>query len=387
MTSQPGNKRSIVAATALAAMLVPVVLTLVIFSIPSESADQSLAEPEDYPTVSVVTVSPDRHQATITGHGEATARYQVTLTAQLQGQVKAIVKGESGHQVLADEALLTIDDKAYQQALAMARLEVARAEVALLQEQREARQVKEEWQQARLDGLPDSPLVLREPQLKVAQLGLAQAKAQLAVARQDLNNTRIIAPFNGVVTERHVSPGSYVQQGDAVVSLYSVDQVEVRLFLSEAQWQLLPPEHELIEARWPVKLTGAHSAAEWQGRVSRVESHLDKTHRQRALVVTVEQPLAQTPPLFPGTFLQASLTGLELRDVLKLPVSALTREGTIWYLDEQQRLQRRSVTPLFQQQGAIFIKALDGLSHWRVLTHPLKNYLPNTRVEPQESDV
>ena len=47
-----------------------------------------------------------------------------------------------------------------------------------------------------------------------AQATLENAKAQLANAQKNLDNTKIIAPFHGVVSQRSVSVGDVVQPGE-----------------------------------------------------------------------------------------------------------------------------------------------------------------------------
>ena len=57
---------------------------------------------------------------------------------------------------------------------------------------------------------------------------LDQAKALLAQARLDLERSRVLAPFNGIVTHLAVAPGERVRVGDPLVTLYSTDQQRVR---------------------------------------------------------------------------------------------------------------------------------------------------------------
>ena len=47
------------------------------------------------------------------------------------------------------------------------------------------------------------------------------------MARIELARTQVRAPYNAVITRRHVSPGAYVRLGDAVVSLLNVDALEI----------------------------------------------------------------------------------------------------------------------------------------------------------------
>src|SRR5690606_8183414 len=61
-----------------------------------------------------------------------------------------------------------------------------------------------------------------------------EAKARLAAASARLKDYAIIAPFDGVLGLRNVSPGSLVQPGDVVTTIAKVDKIKVDATLPEA---------------------------------------------------------------------------------------------------------------------------------------------------------
>ena len=60
-----------------------------------------------------------------------------------------------------------------------------------------------------------------------AAAALSRTEAELSMARIELARTQVRAPYNAVITRRHVSSGAYVRLGDAVVSLLNVDALEI----------------------------------------------------------------------------------------------------------------------------------------------------------------
>jgi RND family efflux transporter MFP subunit len=60
-----------------------------------------------------------------------------------------------------------------------------------------------------------------------AQADAQEAKAQLDLAEIALADAVITAPYDGVVTVKHVSAGSYVRNGDPVVTMLNVSELEV----------------------------------------------------------------------------------------------------------------------------------------------------------------
>lgn len=56
---------------------------------------------------------------------------------------------------------------------------------------------------------------------------VASARAQLRLADIDLYNAKIRAPYNGVVSQKHTSPGAFLNVGDPVVTLINDDFLEI----------------------------------------------------------------------------------------------------------------------------------------------------------------
>jgi len=61
------------------------------------------------------------------------------------------------------------------------------------------------------------------------------AKASLAAAKLKLSYTRIVAPFDGVVSERHVQPGDYVNVGSNFINIVPLPNVYVIANYKETQ--------------------------------------------------------------------------------------------------------------------------------------------------------
>lgn len=338
--------------------------------------------------VAVLRVSPGIYQASITAFGEAEAHYRLDLSTAVAGQIVALnASFENGGRVAKGDVLLQLEDSSYRAAVANAEKERADARLTLLEEQRQGMQAEAEWKSSGLGGQPDSALVLRKPQLAAAQAAVTTAQATLVSARQDLARTRLTAPFDAVVVERLVAPGSYVQAGAQVATLYSADRSEIRVALSARDWQNLPGSDPLTAGNWPVALTDVESGQQWTGHVVRVEQHRDDTTRQRALIIAVEHPLDRDPPLLPGTFLKVRIAGIERDNLWKLPIAALSQRGEIWYVTASKSLAKFETTPVFSDADSIYVPVPDALTAipQQVLAHPLNGYLSGMRVTLTEA--
>ncbi len=344
------------------------------------------SEPEETrASIGVVAVTPAEYQANLTAYGSASARYELTLRAQVSGVVERLSGSfEAGGLLKKGTLMASLENSDYQNAVASAEKSVADAEVTLLEAQREAENAEAEWKVSGLVGQPASPLRLYQPQLKAANMGLKDAKSSLVSAQKALQWTRIRAPFNALVIERLVTPGTYLSSGDDVATLYSTDRMEVTVALSEREWNMLPAFAELTSGTWPVTLASVESGDQWQGRVVRAERHADSETRQRSLVVAVDAPLSQSPAFFPGTFVEVTLAGKAIGNLWQLPPSALSQRGDIWYIGAEQRLSRFTADVVFSDATSIYVQVPTPLSgSQQVVAHPLSSYTEGTPVAPE----
>lgn len=295
------------------------------------------------------------YQAQIIGYGEAKPRYELAFASEVSGRVEWLSDAfEVGATVKKGELLAKLDTTSYEQAVTQAKSDVASATQALLEEQRQGEQARSEWQRSGLTGAPNSPLVLREPQLASAQAKLANAQQALVKAEEDLANTEIRAPFDSVVVSRDIQPGSYLGTGTNLATLYSIDRFEIEIPLSEQQWANLPQHDD--QDQWTATLTNSTRDIEWQASVERSYQYVTQQTRQRSIVLVVDKPLEQEQPLFPGTFVSATIQGDEVDNLWQLPASALSQQGEIWTIDAQGVLAKAPASPVFERQQHIYVE-------------------------------
>ncbi len=334
------------------------------------------------PSVGVTQVSADTYAAQVSGYGELTPHFNLSLTAQVSGQIDQISPNfEVGRTVTKGDWLVKLESSDYQASLKEAEQNVEIEQLNLLEEQRQAVQAKLEWLSSGITGEPDSELVLRKPQLSVAQARLDYAKSALASSQKNVRQTIITAPFDALVTTRTVALGTYLQAGNSVATLYSTDRLEVAIPLSNNDWALLPDATKLNDHTAILK--NVENDLIWQAKVLRAEQHVNTESRQRALIIALDAPLSQTPQAFSGTFVSMTLQGKNVDSLWKLPNSALSQRGEVWYVTADNTLAKFNASPLFSQQGSIFINAPSSLvaETQSIVIHPLNNYLEGMYVD------
>jgi RND family efflux transporter MFP subunit len=342
------------------------------------------------PSVVVVHAESGSYQALVTGYGEAAAKYRVDFSAEVAGRITSVSSRlETGKVVKKGDELARIENVSYQQAVLQAKSNLAQEQQDFLEEERKGEQAKIEWKRSGLKGEPSSSLVLREPQLAVAKAELENAKFSVKKAESDLSKTVIRAPFDALVVDSLIQPGSYVTAGTTVATLYSIDKSEIDIPLSSNQWRNLPiiSNSELSgknAKNWPVDLVSSDGRAQWQGYVSRVEQHIDPSTRQRSLVVTVDRPLDGKVGLYPGTFVKALIPGETLDNTWELPASAISQDGELWYITSEGLLAKVAAKKLFEKSGSVYVAPIKGMSSADVVKRPLSSYVTGMRVTAKQ---
>ncbi|ETJ47631.1 efflux RND transporter periplasmic adaptor subunit [Pseudoalteromonas agarivorans] len=330
------------------------------------------------PNVSVINAVPSTYQAYVSGHGEAKAHWALSLKAQVKGEITNMSEQfATGNVVKKGQVLAQIDNTEYLQAVASAKATLADAKLALQEEQDLGNQAKREWQRSGVTQAPSSPLVFRTLQLEAAQATADNAQYALQTAQRDKKNTHISAPFDAVILSRDVDLGTYVSIGDTLATLNSTDKVEISVPLSLSQWQNLASDKS-----GEVILSDVTTQNQWQGYIARFEKLLDDSSRQRSVVVALDKPFEQATPLLPGTFLAVQIAGKALNNVIKLPASAVSQEGLIWYVNEQNTLMSIQAQKLFERGDYVYISPIEGHTNLRVVARPLVSYLNDMLVNP-----
>ncbi len=350
------------------------------------------------PLVQVIPVQVEDHRFIVRSQGTVMPRTEIQLVPEVSGRVVWIAQSfAAGGFFNEGEALLKIEPRDFELAATNARARLAEARVRLQREEAESELARKEWKS--LGQGDPSPLTLREPQLAEAQAAIASAEAALEQAERDLKRTVIRAPFDGRVSQETVDAGQVVTRGSPVARLYAVDHAEVRLPLSvdELAYLDLPSPLKGYEKSEPepgplVKLKGNYAGEthEWTGRVVRTEGEIDPRTRMAYVVARVEDPYARSaggdrPPLAPGLFVKAEISGRLVKDVVVLPRTALRGKERVLIVDKEERLRWRPVEIARASREQVVVRS--GLkSGERVCVSPVDVVVDGMKVRVAENE-
>lgn len=243
--------------------------------------------------------------------GTLAAQQQATVRAQLGGTVLESY-AEPGQRVDRGQTLARLDTAALQDALMSARTAVTTARSQLSLAERE-----EERQQALVaaGAVAQRNLETAAQQTVAAHAQVAQAQAQLAQAEQQLGNTRVTAPFSGVVSEKPFSTGDVVQPGTALYTIVDPSSLELEASVS-------PEQLATLNVGAPVNFTvNGLPNRKFEGRVTRINPSVDPATRQVRVYAEIPNPGGD---LVAGLFAEGRIA-TQTRAGLTVPFDALER--------------------------------------------------------------
>lgn len=264
------------------------------------------------PTIDVVAVVERPLDVTLEMPGELDPFEDVAIYPRVTGYVKS-VSVDRGSRVKAGQVLAQLEapELLAQRAEAESRVQAAEA-------QRAATQSKADADASTFDRLKaasatpgvvaGNDLVLAQKNLEADRSQMAAAEKNAEAARQALNSITqmqayltVIAPFDGVVTERNVHPGALVGPngggGAANPILRVVDRDRLRLVVPVPEAYLAGVK-EGIEMPFTVP---AYPGDTFSGKVARIAQAVDVKTRTMAVELDVQNTDGR---LTPGSFCQ-----------------------------------------------------------------------------------
>jgi len=309
-------------------------------------------------------VKSDMVTLSVSTQGEVRPKIEIDLIPQVSGRIVAISGSfAEGAKFGPGTTLIKIDDTDYKLAVIRAEAGVAGAQVALERELANARIKEEHWLDKRNSGEP-TPYALNKLQVIEARAILRAAEADLKEAHLNVDRTEISAPFDGRVREKSVGIGQYVTTGSGLGRVFSTATVEIRLPLTDAQLaELSLPMGFMADAvNAPVvqfkAMVGRHEHI-WTGHIVRINASVDQQTRLIYAIAEVEDPYGagadDGAPIAVGMFVSAEIAGVTSQSALVLPRMALRNADKVYVINDENRLEIRTVKVLSTSQDIVLV--------------------------------
>lgn len=364
--------------------------------------------------VQIQEIKPGSHTPVLPLYGEVLAPEQLTVTATLAGRIGARPVTE-GQRVNAGELLVALDDADIDPVMAQAEAQVKDLEAQIRSEQvrfrndqsaltseqailENARRQLErtrslvnrnlasrEALEAATDAAARAALTVNNRQraleehparLQSLEAKLGQAEANLQSMKRDAERSRMVAPFDGIVTDIRVAEGDQVNRNEPLLSLYPVDGLELRARVPEMF------RAELLEALSRGEtLTATSEGNQHRFRLTRFAGTSAPSGTEAILELDGEPGGIRPGGLMPVTLERAARS-----NTVSIPFSALYGADSVYMLSPDGRMQRARIERIGEARGSngerrLLVSGDALVSGARLITTHLPNAVTGLRVE------
>lgn len=247
-------------------------------------------------TVGTAEVEAAQWERFVESVGSLRAVQGADLSTESSGVVAKILF-ENGQEVKEGQLLVELDHETED-----ANLRSAQAEADL------ARTVLERTRRLRAnDNIPQSELDAASSQARKMDALVEQIKSTIS-------EKQLTAPFSGRLGIRDVNLGQFVESGDKIVSLQSLDPIYVDFLLPQQLIALLAPGQSLE------LLTDVYPGRSFEGKLTAINSEIDPVTRNIRLQGTLQNA---DGALRPGMFARVILAFGGAEEVVVVPATAL----------------------------------------------------------------
>jgi multidrug efflux system membrane fusion protein len=292
--------------------------------------------------------------------GTVRAADRVDLAFQVPGTLVELPVKE-GQTVKKGILVARIDPRDYETNLRNAEGTLGKAEAALayaIAEHKRYVNVKE----TDAGAVSDSMVSLKLASEKVARADLQSAKATVAAAKDQLEYTRLKAPFDGVIAQKYVDNFKEVQAKEAVLSLQNVTDVEVIIDVPEL---MIAPIRKTLP-RFYAEFT-ADPIRRFELQIKEFATQADSVTQTYRVVLAMPAPSGIR--ILPGMTVNVAIEFTEEAEAgaeILIPAIAVFADDAghsqVWVVDPQtMKVQRREVTT-GDLSGSDSIRIVSGLN-------------------------
>ena len=285
---------------------------------------------------------------TVTANGTLAAYDQTTVSVKVPGRVR-VISVDLGSVVSQGQVIANVDSEDYRLRVqqAEASLSQARARLGLTPEGsddrvdpertatvRQARAMLDEarFNRDRAAKLVEQGIIAKAEydsatavfkvaegryqdayeEIRNRQGVLAQRRSEVALARQQLKDTNVVAPINGIVQEKRTSVGEYLAAGAPVVNIVRMDPLRLRAQVPER-------ESRTIHTGQDVRVTVEGDTNIYLGKIMRLSPVIAEQNR----MLVVEADVRNNGKLRPGSFAHAEIVTNDAKMAVTVPNNAI----------------------------------------------------------------
>jgi RND family efflux transporter MFP subunit len=250
------------------------------------SAVTLIASADRSPLVVVSTAQTDTVIKQVPLTGTITSAQVAKVSAEVSGQVEA-VNVEVGDHVKRDAQLVELDREIGQLTLEALRALTLQASAELADAKRRYKDAKRLREK---NTIPENQLRLLEAEVEVDGATLKQKKAEEHRQQARMERHTVRAPFGGVISERLIETGEWIEPGRPVVTLVAIDDLRIEFRVPQEFYSRINPQSAISVT------LDALPESEFDGTIDAVVPVSDASSRTFLIHVRMDAGAARLTP-------------------------------------------------------------------------------------------
>jgi multidrug efflux pump subunit AcrA (membrane-fusion protein) len=287
----------------------------------------------------------------VTANGNLRAQRRVELYAEVQGVFKTgQVLFRPGQPFRAGQTIISIDAAEYYASVQSSKSDLYNLITSVMPDLRlDYPEVFPKWEAYLREydinkNLPELPeLVSEKEKYFISGRGILTSYYNIRNLEQRLSKYRIVAPFDGVVTEALVTEGSLVRSGQKLGEFINTGVYELEVAVSKTY-------SDLLRLGEPVRLVNLDNSKTYTGKVARINGNIDQLSQTIKAFIEVRDP-----DLKEGMYLEAHLSAKEEGNAIEID-RALLMEGDRIFMVRDTVLDLLEVDPVFFSNRRVVLK-------------------------------
>ena len=186
------------------------------------------------------------------------------------------------------------------------------------------------------------------------EIQLKRRSISIDKAKRNLDETEIKAPFDGIIASVNILPGSVINKNEKLGTLLDPNSLEVMFNLSANEFaRVIDKDGKLLNLDITAYLKLSNKNIPFSGKIERINPEIINIGSGRKLFASIN--LGENKTLRPGDFVVLEIKEPSLKNITVLPSSAVTIDGKIFILEEDNRLKEIEVTILRRQGNEVIV--------------------------------
>lgn len=199
--------------------------------------------------------------------------------------------------------------------------------------------------------------------------GIQSAYYQIKNLEERLRKFNIIAPFNGVLTEAAVNPGTLVRPGQKLGEFIDPSVYELEVAVAKKF-------SDLLQIGEDVKLKDLDGNKNYTGTVSRINARIDQASQTIQVFIRIEDSEIRE-----GMYLEAQLDARDEENAIEIPRELLIDRSKV-YVVRDSSLVLEEINPVYFSSNKVVIKGLEDGE--KMVSAPVPGAYPGLKVQIQE---